>query len=219
MPKSAARLLPVESARHIIYEKCKKRTAARQLRASSFAVTRALSNLISRKLLLLSEKVVNIKDQTSVRLDIDDLLANMKELASVSFVNKKDNGALQLPHQLAEHSLQSSPVLKPSRFGRYVKAKVEDLHMQRCYSVLSAMSGVTRRTISLMHKIVTRKDSELTKRHIDTFRQTFEKLKSTTRRSASNLSKQQLSDGDYVLQLIEKEEFLLMYVHGVFVFR
>ena len=207
MPKSAARLLPVESARHVIYENCKKRTAARQLCASSFAVMRAVSNLMGRKRLLPSEKVVSIKYQTSVRLDINDLLANMKRLASVSIENKKDNCALQLPNQQAEHSLQSTSVLKRSRFCRYVKAKVEDLRMQLCSSVLSAMSGVTRRSISVMHKIVTRKDSELMKRDIDTFRQTFEKLESTTWRSTSNVPKAQHACGDDVLQLTKRRNF------------
>ena len=206
MLKSAARLLPVESARHVMYENCKKRTAMRQLRASSFAVTRALSNLIGRKQSMSSEKVVSIKDQTSITLDINDLLANIKELATVSIVNKKDNGALHLQNQQTEHSIQSTLVLKRSRFRRYVKAKAEDSHMQRCSSVLSAISGVTRRNISLMHKIVTRKDSELMKRDIDTFRQTFEKLKIATPKSASNLSKQQHSYGD-VLQLSKMQNF------------
>ena len=219
MPKSAGRQLPVESARHVIYENCKKRTAARQLRASSFAVTRAVSNLIGRKLLLSSETVLSIKHQTSVRLDINDLLANMKELASVSIVTKKDHDDVQLQNQQAEHSLQSTSVLKRSKFCRYVKAKVEDLHMQRCSSVLSTMGGVTRTNISLMHKIVTRKDSELTKRDIDTFKQTFEKLESTTQKSASNLSKPQNLCGNAVLQLKENSEFLLMYVLGLSVFR
>ncbi len=210
MPKPAARLLPVESAKHIIYEKCKKRTAARHLLAGSFAVTRAVSNLIRRKMLLPSGKVVSIKNQTSVRLDINNLLANMKELASLSIVNNKDTGALQLPNQRAVHSLQSASVLKLSRFSRYVKAKVQDLHMQRCSSVLSAMSGVNSRNISLMHKIVTRRDSELMKRDVDTFRQTFDKLESTTWMSASNI--QQNSYGDDVLQLTKQTEFLLMYL-------
>ena len=196
MPKNVARVLLEEPASTVIEENCKERIDARQQLANSSAIIRAVSNLIGKKFLISGDEVVSMTDQEQIRLNIIGLLQSMMKLASVHGLEKKGNIAYELPKEQADDVFQSAAVLKRNRFSRYVKAKVRHSQLQRCSFVTSAMSRVARRSTSLNHNIMTRKNSNLMKRDIDAFRQTFEQLENTTWKSASDLSKQQHSYGE-----------------------
>ena len=211
LPESA-RMLP-ESASHVIDQNCKERMAARQQLANCSAIIITLSILVGKNLSMLTDEVVSMKDQEEIRLNINGLLRSMKELEIFTSLDKKGSGAQHLPQ--TDHPFQSTTVLKKCRFSRYVKAKFEHSQLQRCYLVTSAMSRLSRRKISLKHKIMTTKDCELMKRDIDTFRHTFEQLENTTWKSTSNIPKRH-SYGDDILEL-RKDRFLMVYVvHSVF---
>ena len=192
MPKKVARLLP-ESASHVIDENCKKRMAARKQLANSSAIIRVVSNLVDKKLLISTDKVLSMRGQEEIRLNIIGLLEGMKELASVTSVDKKGGGAHQLPKKQAYHNSQPVAVLKSSRFNRYVKAKVE---LQGYWFVTSEMSRLATRNTSLQHKMMITKDSDRIKKDVHNSGQKFEQLENTSWKSANDLPKQQHSDGN-----------------------
>ena len=196
MPKIVARMLPVEPASATVEENCKGRIAARQQLANSSAIIRAVSNLVGKKFLISADEVMNMTDQEELRLNVICLLESMMELANVDSIDKKGSGAYELPNTLADDTFQSASVLKRIRFSRYVKAKVEHSQLQRCSFVTSAMSRLARMNTSLNDKMMTKTDSELMKRDVDTFIQKFEQLQNTTWKSANDLLKQQHSYGD-----------------------
>ena len=210
MLQKAARTLP-ESASHVIDENCKERMAVQQQLANSSTIIVTLSNLVGKKLSMLTGEVVSLKDQEEIRLNVNSLLGSMKELESGTSEDKKGSGAQHLPQ--TDHPFQSAAVLKRSRFSRYVKAKVKNSQFQGCYLVTSAMSRLARMNTSLKHKIMTTKDCELMKRDIDTFSQTFEQLKKLSWKSASDLSKQH-SYGE--LRLVLGKDRLSNDMGGVF---
>ena len=191
MPKKVSRMLQVEY--------CKEMIAARQQLTSSSAIISAVLNLVGKKWLLPAKEVLSMKEQEELRVNINGLLESMKELESATSVVKKGISTPQLPNEEGDDTFQPAVALKRTIFSRYMNASFEHSQMQRSCFVTS-FRRLTRRNTSLNLKIMRTEDFDLTKQDSDTVGQTFEPLEKTTWISAKNLSEQQHSYGDDILE-------------------
>ena len=201
MPKKVSRMLPVQSASHVIDENCKERMAAKQHLAGSSAIIRAVLNLVGKKRLLPTKEVLSMKEQEELRVTINGLLESMKELESASSAGKRGSSAPQLPNVEGDDIFEPAAVFKRTIFSGYKNTPFELLQLQRSY-FLTSMSRLARRNTSVNHKVMREKDRELPKQDFDTVGQTFEQLQNTTWKSSNNLPEQQHSHGDKILKSV-----------------